>query len=397
MSDNNKEKAAVYFASGSNRPGEIRGFGEIRQPIGVVTPELLKKGEKTELARAELLNAAERDLPLFVDSGAFSEVDEKDADGKSCWPPRVVDPISHEEWLRRLELYVEIGDAYGPLLHAVAPDQVGYPAETLGRLSKYRREVSKVAATGAKILVVLQDGRDLAGFWRKVRLLLAGFVPEEQLVPSLPMKKNATPHEAVVEFARTAKPWALHLLGLGPNSQGYDVGRLLSDVAAVSPRTLVSHDSNLIRSAVGKRGTSQREWLKGESGKKNPRKYTGAQWEAADDLHYFAWREGTPAGAMGSAADYTDWVASPSAWITPKQSRTFADRLGLDAEEKKRWKKDPDAFLQEDVNGEGLARCELPEVAWELDLLWADYHHEATTPERKRRGIHRVFGPREVM
>ena len=54
----------TYYASGSNHPGEIRGFADLGHPIGVSALQLSEHA----------LRLLERlDVPLFVDSGAFGE------------------------------------------------------------------------------------------------------------------------------------------------------------------------------------------------------------------------------------------------------------------------------------------------------------------------------------
>jgi len=201
--------------------------------VGVAAPEVSPE------ARAELAAA---EVPVFLDSGAFSEV-EFGPEG-----PRTVAPISPEEWTRRLELAEGLAADLGDLLHFVAPDKVGFPGETLGRLSRYRREVRRVAAHGARVLVALQ-GTDKVDFWRKVKLL--DLAPADQLVAALPMKKNATTPDQVVDFVRRARPRAVHLLGLGAANR--KAGPLVDALRAVDPELEITLDSNLIRANVGRK------------------------------------------------------------------------------------------------------------------------------------------------
>jgi len=350
----------IYFASGSNRPGEIRGFSEVDHPIGVVADEILGSTSALE----ELLALAGTGIPVFVDSGAFSEV----AFGPAG--PRVVKPISPADWRERLALYETLAAALGPSLYVVAPDMVGFPEETLERLETYREEIARIAALGARVLVALQ-GEDKADFWRRV--LELELAPVDSLVPALPMKKNATSDEAVLDFARRCRPGAVHLLGLGAANRRAPALVEALECSGVE----VSLDSNLIRANVG-RG-------------RNPRKLTRALDVVADDLLGYAFAEGAPAGAMGTAGDYTDEIADPSGWITPKLAQQVADELALTDEERRRWLRDPAGFLADDVNGEGLARWELPEVSAALDRAWQAVHWRATTPERKRRAIKAAF------
>lgn len=350
----------IYFASGSNRPGEIRGFSEVGHAIGVVADEILGSTRALE----ELLALAGTGIPVFVDSGAFSEVEFGPAG------PRVVKPITAADWRARLALYETLAAALGPSLYVVAPDMVGFPDETLERLETHREALSRIAALGARVLVALQ-GEDKVEFWHRV--LELNLAPTDSLVPALPMKKNATTDEGVLDFARMCRPGAVHLLGLGAANR-----RAPALVEALERSGIeVSLDSNLIRANVG-RG-------------RNPRKLTRAIGVVADEILGYAFAEGAPAGAMGSACDYTDSIADPADWITPKLSRQVADELVLTDEDRCRWSHDPAGFLADDVNGEGLARWELPEVSAALDRAWQAAHWQATTPERKRRAIKVAF------
>lgn len=226
----------TYFHSGSNHAGEIEGWASIGAPIGVAVNEL----------RSEALQALKDtagSVPVFVDSGAFSEV-EFGAAG-----PVVTKPISPAEWTKRLATYQELAEVLGSALTVVAPDMVAFPAETLARLATYREQVRALAATGARVLVCLQ-GADKAAFWDEAQAVL-GMTEADGLVPALPCKKNATSPADVVAFVQAARPRALHCLGLGArNANAADLVRALR---AVDADLEISLDSNAIRANVGRR------------------------------------------------------------------------------------------------------------------------------------------------
>lgn len=164
----------TYFASGSNHAGEIAGWASIGAPIGVAVNELNE-------AAIQALEATAGSVPVFVDSGAFSEV--------AFTPvPTVVKPISPAEWDVRLALYLRLAKVLGAALTVVAPDQVAFPGETLGRLSKYRKQVQAIAKAGAKVLVPLQ-GSDKVKFWKQAKMAL-NMTERDGLVPALPCKKE---------------------------------------------------------------------------------------------------------------------------------------------------------------------------------------------------------------
>lgn len=147
----------LYFASGSNRPADIRGFAAIGHAIGVAAHEVTANAEK------ELLALRGTGVQVFVDSGAFSEV-EFGAAGVS-----VVAPIDHAAWTERLALYRRLAVALGPQVHVVAPDRIGDQEETLRRLSRYAPELRELRALGANVLVPIQKGtKAQAAFVRDV-------------------------------------------------------------------------------------------------------------------------------------------------------------------------------------------------------------------------------------
>lgn len=232
--------AAVYFASGSSRPADIRGFGAIGQAIGVAAPELGPKAE------AELFALAGSGIPVFVDSGAFSEV-EFGATG-----PVVAHPISAAEWTKRLNLYGRLAAAYSAVdaahdLYLVAPDMVGFQDATLDRLTTYKAEVQALIGLGVNVLVVSQKGRlSQADFDAQVETVLGS----SDYVRALPCNKGATTATEIAAFCQARKPAKLHLLGMGPKSRG--VEKALEAIKATSPSTVVYLDSNLITSAVGR-------------------------------------------------------------------------------------------------------------------------------------------------
>jgi hypothetical protein len=232
-----------YFASGSNHAGEIDGLASIGHSIGVAVNELNDEA-------IEALKATAGAVPVFVDSGAFSEVE---------FPggvPTVVKPITSSEWTRRLELYQELAEALGAALMVVAPDQVAFPGETLGRLSRYRKQVQAIAATGAKVLVPLQ-GKNKVGFWRRAQLAL-NMTEADGLVPAFPCKKNATTPVEIQAFVAAVRPKAVHCLGMGSRNKAA-LG-LCQALRELDQDLAITLDSNLIRANVGRSGDKARAY-----------------------------------------------------------------------------------------------------------------------------------------
>ena len=228
-------ECGIYFASGSNRPADIRGFAAVGHAIGVAAPELSPNAEK------ELVKLAGTGIQVFVDSGAFSEVVFTEAGVV------VVAPITEVMWQERLALYARLARALGPQVHVVAPDRIGDQEETLTRLTKYAPELRVIRALGAKILVPIQKGtHSQATFVRAIERAL-GF---SDFVHAIPSKKKATSMSELRAYLTAVKPTAIHFLGLGIKNA--NAKTVLAMVEELSPTATVTMDSNLIAANVGR-------------------------------------------------------------------------------------------------------------------------------------------------
>ena len=383
-----------HFASGSNHAGEIRGFVALRKPVGVAAATLAFPGRKNKeptqdyLARGRtprwstlcdkkcedaLVEGAAAGVPVFIDSGAFSEV-EFGPEG-----PLTVLPIDDSEWRRRLDLYERVLDRSGAgrLVNVVAPDKVGFQGTTLERLRRYAPRVQRLASKGATILVPLQKGDlTLPAFHDAVTDAL-GFTG---WVPAIPMKKAATTPQELEGYLRAKRPARVHLLGVGPRS------RIAPEVVAAaldaSPSTEVQMDSVLLRAAVG-RG-------KGPGGTDKP--LTVAQDVARAEALAHRWG-GYPAmwrdAQGGRLPDYTDHVGVPSAWMSKPALKRVGKAAGLTGTALKAWRADPDEALQQDIGGVSL--YEVPEVSEAIDLEWGKLMHALETAQVKQHAVERHF------
>ena len=236
------EEDANYFLSGSNHAGEIRGLMLSGCQIGVSAAELSVD------ALDVLLTYWGAGTSLFVDSGAFAEV----AFGKDG--PVVKKPITDREWQKRLFIYEQLAFCWGPYAYLVAPDRVGDQAETLRRLMRYQHEIARCHALRANIIVPIQKGElPMAEFWvhAAVCLCLIGNV-----IPGIPMKKDATELGELVEFVKAVRPARIHLLGLGPKSPRY--ASTLAAVKEAHPGIEITCDSVRITALVGRGGKKPR-------------------------------------------------------------------------------------------------------------------------------------------
>ena len=345
----------VYFASGSNSPGEILGFDELDVPYGVaidhVSPSALYLLQR---ARTE---------HLFVDSGAYSEV-EFHKDG----PPTVQKLITHDEWVRRLAMYDKIARALGPRCWLVAPDMIGNQEVTLDRLQRYGHHVRRFARMGANIIAPVQKGvLSMFDFYRFISETL-GFEP----TPGIPMKKDATTLEAVVEFLAELQPPTVHLLGLGPKRtrKRPTYATVIKAVREVAPNTAILCDSVLVASIVG-RGKN----------KKNPRIMTAVLDELMVELAEDAYHDNA------AGFDYTEATEWVDEWMAPGERKQMAADLGLDRADTKALVASPYDWLQADD------RYLDPVVDHAFNRRWVAYLiGPGATVYKKAEAILRIFG-----
>lgn len=237
------EMPPIYFASGTNHAGEVKGFAAVGQPMGAAVD---KCNEPCLRAYEDL---AEAGIPVFMDSGAFSEVEPQfrtRGSAKEFVGFRDKRPITPADWRERLDIYHRLAATLGPLLYVVAPDKVGDQQATLERLARYRDDVRHLISAGVNVIVPLQGGAlSLAEFDRQVQRVLG----TDRYVVGFPMKKGATSPEAIGDFVARRRPDAVHMLGLGEKNP--HVERVMEIVRKASPSTKISLDSVKISSQVG--------------------------------------------------------------------------------------------------------------------------------------------------
>lgn len=235
----------VYFASGTNLDGEIQGADRGGHHLGVAVPELSRHSHWA-------LHTRTGTTKIFVDSGAFSEV------GFGPNGPFIAREITHDEWVKRLDAYLDLSGALGKRLFVVAPDCVAHQKETFERLERYAATVRRIArgecyehakhyGEGSNVIVPVQKGEvPMAEFWHRATTLLG--LPN--LIAGIPMKKDATTVSELEEFVRVARPDRIHLLGLGPESHGFAAA--IAAIRKHCPDCSITCDSVLLRRLVGR-------------------------------------------------------------------------------------------------------------------------------------------------
>jgi len=227
-----------HFHSGINDKGEVYGIMGSGRHVGI-TASCMRPGMLRELAHGRYTLTR-----LFVDSGAFSEVE--------FGPYRVVKEITHEEWKRRFRLYRWASATYRNRAYIVAPDRVGDQDVTLERLARYALDVSWCASFGANVIVPVQKGTLSMGefFQLASNILCLRAAP----IAGIPMQKDATSLVELREFCSTL-PWfgaRIHLLGIGPRAKLGRFKRAIDAIKSVRPNCQVTSDSALVPSLVGR-------------------------------------------------------------------------------------------------------------------------------------------------
>lgn len=237
------EQRHQHFSSGVNDAGEARGLALSGRHFGITLSDI-RRGLVEEL---ELYTHGLQEL--FVDSGAFSEVDFPE-DG----PPVVAREITHEEWETRLDLAERLAHTFRRRCLVVAPDRVGCQETTLQRLARYALRVSAIASTGARIIVPVQKGAMPMSAFYALACDVLGL--REAPIAGVPMKKDATTLADLEELV-SSMPWygaRIHLLGLGPKSKYRRFEKALAVIRRIRPNAIVTSDSTqAVRGEVGRK------------------------------------------------------------------------------------------------------------------------------------------------
>lgn len=265
------EQADQHFASGVNHRGEIRGFALSGRHVGITFTTV----RAALLAELEIYSGPGCLLRVFVDSGAFSEVEFDPAAGQFV----TVKPITEEGWRKRFDLYKKIATWFRRRAYLVATDKVGDQVETLARLTRWALEIAACAALGAQIIVPVQKGAlPMSEMFRRSCAILG---LRETPIAGIPMMKDATSLEDLAELV-ASMPWydcRIHLLGLGPRSPKF--APAIRCIKRLRPNAVITSDSVLIAAMSGRGGKKAQAKAK-KLGKlaPKPRAYTRYQDEA---------------------------------------------------------------------------------------------------------------------
>ena len=296
----------IYYASGTNKPGEIRGMAQAGRDLGVAADQC-----RDCLPALEQIAKKYPKIRVFIDSGAFSEVSaDPKVQAKAGLTPQPgvllpVAPITKDEWHKRLQLMLEAGRALGSRLLIMAPDRVGDQEETLQRLKWFKSSgwLAKLRKTGMEIAVVLQGGKlDPIAYEKKVAKVLGW----RGYSVAFPMMKAWTPLPLIAAYIQAARPRRVHLLGIGPKARRSEGRPNAADVRtqlfAKFRKVGWSWDTALIRQSVGRE--PGREAL-----------YTWAQDIERQQMHAEALRGHISFDRDGFTYDWTEMESQPSLFL----------------------------------------------------------------------------------
>ena len=350
-------KEVTAFASGVNEAREVAGFALAGVPIGASASNL-----REDAIQAILRSAG----PVFLDSGAFSEVQFSPQTQRM----EIVNRIAPREWRRRLDIYLRVARSLGNRLSVVAPDCVGDQAETLKRLAQYRPELQQLAELGAQILIPLQVGTLTHEEFYAEATAVAGIT----LVPAFTMKKAVTSEEDAARFLLSVRPERLHLLGMG--RQNSRAPRVVAMIRRCSPLTKISMDSNRLRAVTGKKRTMtvlERDFRSG----------------SPEDLYS---EVNSPVlSAAQVRLDYTDCIYSPGDWATRDMLREIAISSGFSLSEMHAFFADPNGFIARPMPETGIFYWEHPIVDLALDQAWRKYVGEVINANVRTAAIQQTF------
>lgn len=234
-------QASLHIQSGVNHVGEVHGLINNAFNVGVTCGSI-----GSGVLRALLSYRHWSNLIVLFDSGAFSEVEFSAEMGRLV----VARPLTDADWQERFRLYRWAAATFGRRALVVAPDLVGDQLATLARMERYAREVRRIAARGASVVVPVQKGAlPMPEMLARCAAILD--LPHDQIVVGVPMKKDATGMADLSGLAAAlpARP-RVHLLGLGPESRRFHLA--VATIRARRPDARITSDSVTLRRLVGR-------------------------------------------------------------------------------------------------------------------------------------------------
>jgi len=343
------------FWSAVDYPGEMEALLEARTPFGVAVKRM---SAATFQRLLTLLKSHRAKVPLFVDSGAYSESREA--------------PFTDADWTRALERYVEIAKVAGPRAFFVAPDEIGSFAGTEKRLEATAGRLRELLDLGSHVLIAVQPGPGSLTERESRLMRAAGLEGRANVHPALPWTRKVPVKPSMQEladFLRHRKPRYVHFLGLGEKNRDWDWDRLARIVAKASPATTMSGDSNRFGAMRGYgEGTSRVRPLTRAAEIAELSRMQIAPFAQEYDL---VDEQGMP---LGQSTE--NWV-NVAAWTTADDRREIARRALLPQDMAAVFIENPDDFVEQ------FDLLDAPFLLDEVDHAWAK-RAEGMADDRRR-------------
>ena len=226
----------MWFSSGLQYIPEIRAHKTLQTPCGI----------SLDTAREELIeylvSHAKELPPLFVDSGAFSEMNGN--------------PFTVSDWHNKFKVYERLVSAFGDRCVIVAPDRIGDQAHTMSLIRHFKNELLEFISK-SNVIVPLQKpkeqfslfdntqekGMTQIEMYEEVLQLL-----NDKVIAGIPFKKAATSYHDYCELLKSP-PRRIHILGVTP------FGEKWKNITSANKRLnaeKVTFDGCRIRSLIGK-------------------------------------------------------------------------------------------------------------------------------------------------
>lgn len=338
----------TWYCSGASQLADMLGLADAQHPLGVCIPVL------SAPARRALRDL---DVPAFLDTGAFSEVE------IGPGGPVVTRPMDEATWDRITVIGLELVRARRASTLLVAPDRVGDQAVTIERLARWAGRMREAEDAGAVVVLPCQRGAMPLHVFAREAIAAAGLRAPALGIPG--NKAAASPLE-VGAVVSTSRPAALHLLGCGPERR--HTGRLVAAARRAGHAGPITCDSSGIVALVGR--------ANGPGGR--PRPLTAAQDEEVELAEEACFRG-------GYGPDYTDEIGDVVSLLGPvarRRLRAELARVGY--------------APGEDLGNWVRERWDDPVVAHVADRAWATWHAAATRGIARRRAVARTFSVIDV-
>ena len=227
----------MWFSSGLQYASEIRAHSTLEVPCGI----------SLDTAKDELIDFLVKHSnelpPLFVDSGAFSEMNGK--------------PFTFSDWHKKFKVYERLISAFGDRCVVVAPDRIGDQKHTMLLLHHFKDEILEFMKA-SNVIVPLQKpmsqfslfdevkekGMTQTEMYEAVISLLS-----EKVIAGIPFKKAATSYHDYCQLLEHS-PQRLHILGVTP------FGEKWKSITSANKRLgadNVTFDGCRVRSLIGKK------------------------------------------------------------------------------------------------------------------------------------------------